>query len=89
MADNDDKSTSELLSEMLDGLNTVRTDLANVTSDLSKVTSGLADVNRDVDNVYSLALAVQRKIDAQERDFATTYVKGSEIARLGEAPTPS
>ena len=89
MANNDDKSTSELLSEMLDGLNTVRTDLAKVTSDLAKVTSGLADVNRDVDNVYSLALAVQRKVDAQEKDLATTYVKRSEFARLGEAQTRS
>ena len=89
MANNDDKSTSELLSEMLDGLNTVRTDLAKVTSDLAKVTSGLADVIRGVDNVYSLALAVQRKVDAQEKDFAATYVKRSEFARLGEAQTPS
>lgn len=96
MVDNDEKSTSALLSEMLDGLNTVKTDLAKVTSDLAKltrnlakVTSGLADVNRDVNNVYSLALAVQRKVDAQERDFAMTYVKRSEFARLGKVPMPS
>ncbi|MCY4093860.1 MAG: hypothetical protein OXG05_01895 [Gammaproteobacteria bacterium] len=96
MANNDDKSTSELLSEMLDGLNTVKTDLAKVTNDLAevtsglaKVTSGLADVNRDVNNVYSLAMAIQRKVDTQEKDFAATYVKRSEFARLGEGQTPS
>ena len=74
---------------MLDGLNTVKTGLANVTNDLAKVTSDLAGVNRDVNNVYRLALAVQRKVDAQESDLAATYVKRSEFARLGEAPTPS
>ena len=79
MAKNDDKSTSELLSDMLDGLDTLKTDLAKVKNDLAelssglaKVTSGLADVNRDVNNVYSLAIAVQRKVDTQEKDFAAT-----------------
>ena len=85
MAKNDDKSTSELLSDMLDGLDTLKTDLAKVTNDLAEVTSGLADVNRDVNNVYRLAIAVQRKVDTQEKDFAATYVKRSEFARLGEA----
>ena len=79
MANNDDKSTSELLSEMLTGLDTLKTDLTEVTNDLGGVTSGLAnvsnalaDVNQVVNNVYSLAMAVQRKVDTQEKDFAAT-----------------
>ena len=72
MANNDDKSTPELLSDMLDGLDTLKTDLAKVTNNLAEVTSGLADVNRDVNNVYSLAIAVQQKVDTQEKHFAAT-----------------